>query len=233
MAISYVAGTSFVTANWETSVEGSLNVGSNAGRFILGFFGHHGSDAAADIAASDITYASSSTGVTLGTLVTFNSGSNEKWRPFYIAVPGGTTGSNTLKVNDPDNVGRKLVLIAAAYDGVSAVSTAGNETFPYDYTNNPFATVTSATGEEVVALIYNYDINGATLTASSPATLLTGLNPSNADMWGLRQDGASGNVNIDGTFPGSNAWLAWGFSLTPSSSQSQAPRSMHQLRLRR
>lgn len=214
--MAYVAGLGVVAASFPTSVSGSLNVGSNADRYIVGFIAHHGSDSTDDVTStSQITYAGSSTGVTLaGAALTITPfGGGEKCRWFYIAVPGGTTGSNTLSVSCPSNAGARLYLIAAAYDGIGSVT--ATQYTGATFNNNPSITISSATGEEVVMFQCTYELDGSTLTASSPATLLSGLNPAATDLWGMRQDGAS-SVTIDGTYSGSRVHLGVAFSLAPA-----------------
>jgi hypothetical protein len=208
MAIAFVAAAGTNTDAWETSVGVTLDAGTAADRWIVGLFGHQGSDATADIAASDITVGGSASGVVLASashLMTF--GGNEIWRWFHIQAPA--SGSATLTVNDPDNVGRRLVLIASAYTGIGSIrATPAYGTQAYN--NAPDITVTSATGEEVVSLIHNYDLDSATLTPGTGSSLLTGISTGN--QLGLREDGAA-SVTIGGTWPGSRARIYAAFSL--------------------
>jgi hypothetical protein len=210
--MAYVSKLAVRQAGFPSSVGGSLDVGTAANRRIIGLLCHVGSDATKDFSAADITYAGSNTGVTImpSTPYLIASGGNEKCRWFHIDVPSGTTGVNTLTVDQTGYTGSTLVLIAVSYDNVTAVSFAQ---FAADaFNNNATIDVTSALGEEVVALLLNYDNDNAAFSVGSGSSLLTGFGATD-NLLAFREDGDT-SVTINGTWVSSHARVLVGFSLT-------------------
>lgn len=212
MAATLISSWGGNTDAWETSLTASIDVGSGSGRRMVGFIGQS-TDTTPDItSASQITLAGSSTGVTLAGSATNPVGQTEcvgRW--FDIDIPSGTTGTVNLVINPgAGSTARKIWLCFAVYSGITAIGAVGYGSNTFD--NNPTATVSSATGNEVVLFVANV-AGGATLTASSPATALSNFSGTNFSVHGLRQDGAS-SVVIDGTYGSSQEYCTAYFSLT-------------------
>lgn len=207
--INAVAGNS---DNWETSHSVSIDVGTaQAGRRIVGFLGRYTDAIERITAASQITLAGSSTGVTLAGTATNPTGQAGTFyaRYFDIDVLAGLAGAQTLQVSASDATARRIFIIAACY------SSAGVPTLSYGsnaFNNNPTATISSATGSEVGLLVMATSA-GVTLTPGTGSSAITGASGgTNASLFGLREDGAA-SVTIDGTFAVSEQYCCVAFSL--------------------
>lgn len=212
--MAFVGALATATDNFETSVSGSIATGSGANRWIVGFVGQSTDSTDRITAASQITLASSSTGVTLaGTATTPAGQTAHKCRWFTIEVPSGTTGTVTLQLTASGFTGRRLQIVAACYDATSGTRTPVYGSTSFD--TNPTATVTSASGEEVV-LFTSSPTSSQTLTPGTGSSNITGASFTTASsLAGIRENGAT-SVTIDGTYSGSQEYCCVAFSLQPA-----------------
>lgn len=219
--MAFVGGLAVATNEFQTSVSGSIAVGSGANRWIVGLVGQSTDSTDRITAASQITLAGSSTGVTLaGTATTPAGQTAHKCRWFAIEVPSGTTGTVTLALSAPGFTGRRLQIVAACYDGITGYRTPVYGSNAYN--NSPTATVTSATGEEVV-FFASSPTSSLTLTAGAGSSAITGTAWTSASsLAGLREDGAT-SVTIGGTYSGSQEYCCVAIALQPGAVATKAP----------
>ena len=131
------------------------------------------------------------------------------WRLYAGALT--VTGSQTLSADYTDGNGASQV-IGVIRSGVNTGTLISGLFTNAQYNTTPTATVSSATGDEVVMLICEYANQSRTLTPSSPATLLTGTGIASTFRSAVTEAGAS-SVTIDGSYSGTAGWAMVAFNI--------------------
>jgi hypothetical protein len=131
------------------------------------------------------------------------------WRLYAGALT--VTGSQTLSADYTDANGSAQV-IGVIRSGVNTGTLISGLTTGAAYNTTPTATVSSASGDEVVMLICEYANQTRTLTPSSPATVLTGTGISTTFRSIMSEAGAS-SVTIDGSYSGSAGYALVAFNI--------------------
>jgi hypothetical protein len=206
--MNYVSGSlAAAFENFVSTKDVSVNVGSSAGRFVLGVATSLNGDATASRSLTAQTYNAVSLTATTAQSNTFGK--------FFQAVHGTTTatGSNSLSVSATNNSGG-IYIGGVAFDGVDTGAPISGLVHGANDNAAPTWTVTSATGETVYALILEGG-SQSTITEGSGVTVVATVNVDVSRYHLLSKAGAS-SVTIDGTFPGTRSWMGWAFSLRGS-----------------
>ena len=210
--MNYVAASlAVVRTNFVSSQTLSVNVGSSAGRFVVGVATATNGDGSGSRSLTAQTYG--------GNALTASSVSANTFAKFSQLVRGATTltGANNLVVNATNDSG-EIVLAGAAFDGLDAVAPISGIVHAAADNSSPSWTVSSASGETVYAMVVELGTQ-STLTPGTGATVVATVDAGTMRIHLLREDGAA-SVTIGGTFPGTRSWTGWAFSLRAASAGS-------------
>lgn len=207
MAIAYANGGT-ASAGFASSLTFAFDVGAGSDRFLIVLAG---TDRGSATTISSATYAGVSMSAQAGTT---SAASGYDYRLFYLANP--TSGSNNVVITYSDGNAQPKA-VAAVYTGVDQTTPASGFTNASAYNASPTWTVTSAIGETVVAISFNY--GRTAVTAASPATerLDAQCGATSWYAFVFDEDGAS-SVTINGSATGgSTEWYGVGMSLLAAS----------------
>lgn len=182
----------------------TVNVGSGADRAAYVLIGR--TDSSTPIPSS-VTIGTDSLTAQGGAAFTDFDG--RSWRLYAGALT--VTGSQTLTASYTADISTAVV-IGVIRSGVNPGTLISGLFTDAKYNTTPTATISSATGDEVVMLICNYADPSRTLSPSSPAELLTGTGIAATNRSAVSEAGAT-SVTIDGTYNGSSGWAMVAFNI--------------------
>jgi hypothetical protein len=189
--------------NFANPVTKSVDVGSSSNRAGFVFLGRHNNSTPLPVSVTIGTDSLTARGST------FTDVDGRSWRLYAGALT--VTGTQTVTGNYDSGLGFAAML-GVVWDDVDAAVIESLQTGAA-YTTTPSFTVSSATGDTVVAMLIQYATAGRSLTASSPATLETVTDGGGTTGANVMTEAGASSVTIDGTWSGSAGWVGVAFSI--------------------
>lgn len=192
--------------NFANPVTKSVNVGSSANRCAYVLLGRVNSSVPLP---QSVTVGSSDSLTARGS--TFTDADGRSWRLFAGALT--VTGTQTISGDYDSDVGF-AAMIGVVWDGVDTATVIESLQTGAAYNTTPSFTVTSTTGDDVIALLIEYGSGvQRTLTPSSPATEMSGDGLGTGTGFYAIQEAGSASVTIDGSWSGTAGWVGCAFNI--------------------
>ena len=209
MALPVREGTASGGSSFTSAPSCSLGCGTNSNRGVLAFvFTERGG-------ATTINSATCNGNAMTASTAHVESPSGFDARAFWIAGDSNiATGSNTVTATLSD-ANTKPAIIAVAYSGVDGTTPVSGETYAEGFSANATWTVSSATGDLVVALFAMTP--SRTLTAGTDTTIFFGPTVVNVFPAVMMEEAGASSTTINATWTSNSEWFGFGFSLKAAS----------------
>lgn len=216
-----------------TGTLGTLTISHNGGtgsdRIILVYGGVNNGGGAPAETVDSATYNAVSLAAFGAAVGTPGGGWPTRW--FYLVAPA--TGTNDAVITYTNAGGRTVGGIAQTYNGVDQAAPTSGYNTATGTSDTPSVTITSATGDMVVAVVGTE--SAVTSTAGADQQERADVNPTARGMSSSEQAGETSTV-MSSTLSASAGWATLGISLKAAAAAaggSTAPMAMHQYRRRR